>query len=211
MFSGSFLLLGLLLLQVLFAGALPFSFVCGLLHLGLIGKRFSLPLSLRRLLGIELVRDGTHRLRLPIRDEIENELTSESDLVNIEVPSSFDLDDASLAEVSQLAFADCPVAELGVGVHVILYLVFVEEFCLRNEVIILDKAQFEDMPCAEWSRESANYYLSAAPRSRHFGGVVAAAMDGHVQFLPDDIDDILMALLISINDGRNSNIEELTR
>lgn len=75
----------------------------------------------------------------------------------------------------------------------------------------LEKAQFEDMPCAEWSRESANYYLSAAPRSRHFGGVVAAAMDGHVQFLPDDIDDILMALLISINDGRNSNIEELTR
>ena len=67
------------------------------------------------------------------------------------------------------------------------------------------------MPCAEWSDGGSNYYLSAAPRSRHPGGVVAAGMDGHVQFLPDDIDDVLMALLISINDGQSSKIEELTR
>ena len=75
----------------------------------------------------------------------------------------------------------------------------------------IDKAQFEGMPCSEWDRDSANFYLSAAPRSRHMGGVVAAAMDGHVQFLSDDIDDVVMALLISINDGQNGRIDELTR
>lgn len=75
----------------------------------------------------------------------------------------------------------------------------------------IENAQFENMPCAEWSDGGSNYYLSAAPRSQHPGGVVAAGMDGHVRFLPDDIDDVLMALLISINDGQNSKIEELTR
>lgn len=75
----------------------------------------------------------------------------------------------------------------------------------------IDKAQLEDMPCARYRVGTSNQYLSAAPRSHHHGGVVAAAMDGHVQFLPDDIDDYLMALLVSINDGEKVNIEELTR
>ncbi len=74
-----------------------------------------------------------------------------------------------------------------------------------------DKAQLEDMPCAIWTEHTSNYYLSSAPRSHHHGGVVAAAMDGHVQFLPDDIDDVLMSLLVATNDGEQVNMQDLTR
>jgi type II secretory pathway pseudopilin PulG len=70
-------------------------------------------------------------------------------------------------------------------------------------------AQLEGMPCAKWGSEDTEfYYLSAAPRSRHAGGVVAAAMDGHVRFLVDEIDPTILAYLVSINDGRSQDIPD---
>lgn len=58
-------------------------------------------------------------------------------------------------------------------------------------------AEFDGMKCA------ANLgYLSAAPRSRHPGGVFVSFLDGRVQFVPDSIDENVMAFSIAINDGR---------
>ena len=74
-----------------------------------------------------------------------------------------------------------------------------------------DAAQLDGMPCAQWGKDDPNsefFYLSAAPRSRHAGGVVAAAMDGHVLFLADEIDPTLLAFLVSINDGRSREIPD---
>ena len=36
--------------------------------------------------------------------------------------------------------------------------------------------------------------MSAAPRSNHIGGVNTAFLDGHVDFLPNDVDEMVMAL-----------------
>ncbi len=44
-------------------------------------------------------------------------------------------------------------------------------------------------------------HLSAAPRSNHPGGVNAAYLDGHVAFLPNEIDEFSMAYAVSVNDG----------
>ena len=46
-------------------------------------------------------------------------------------------------------------------------------------------------------------FRTAAPRSRHNGGVNTAYVDGHVEFLSDDVDKAVYAYLISINDGWN--------
>jgi prepilin-type processing-associated H-X9-DG protein len=62
-----------------------------------------------------------------------------------------------------------------------------------------EQAQFEGMPCFDWH---SHYYLSAAPRSLHPGGVNAVYLDGHVGFLPDNINEYVMAYLISIADGQ---------
>jgi prepilin-type N-terminal cleavage/methylation domain-containing protein/prepilin-type processing-associated H-X9-DG protein len=60
-------------------------------------------------------------------------------------------------------------------------------------------AQFERMPCNNaWSPPG---YISAAPRSQHLGGVNAAFLDGHVGFLPNDIDEYVMLWMTSTNDG----------
>ncbi len=59
------------------------------------------------------------------------------------------------------------------------------------------------MPCLTYEMGTETQYLSAAPRSRHVGGVMAAAMDGHVRFLVDEIDPELLAYMISINDGHS--------
>ena len=68
-------------------------------------------------------------------------------------------------------------------------------------------AQIQGMPCGTWASEGEWNFLSAAPRSRHPGGVNVAFVDGHVAFLPNDIDDFVMAYLVSINDGqRNSHM-----
>lgn len=58
-------------------------------------------------------------------------------------------------------------------------------------------AQFEEMPCSALYRG----YISAAPRSNHVGGVNAAFADGHVTFLPNDIDEYSMHYMISVSDG----------
>lgn len=44
-------------------------------------------------------------------------------------------------------------------------------------------------------------YMSAAPRSLHPGGVNAFFLDGRVTFLINEIDEVAMAYMISINDG----------
>jgi prepilin-type processing-associated H-X9-DG protein len=60
-------------------------------------------------------------------------------------------------------------------------------------------AQFEGMPCNDaWGVPG---YISAAPRSQHAGGVNVAFLDGHVGFLPNDIDEYVMLWMTCTNDG----------
>ena len=68
-------------------------------------------------------------------------------------------------------------------------------------------AQFDGMPCATWSPGGRNFFLSASPRSCHPGGVNASFVDGHVVFLPDNVDEIAMAYTVCANDGRAVDIE----
>ncbi len=71
-------------------------------------------------------------------------------------------------------------------------------------------AQLDGMPCGQWSEEGRNsmHYLSAAPRSRHPGGVNCIFLDTRVVFFPNDIDGKLMAYLISTNDGQPVNFDQ---
>jgi len=62
-------------------------------------------------------------------------------------------------------------------------------------------AQLKRMPCNVYGG-GANNYLSAAPRSLHPNCVNVAYADGHVSILRDDIDEFVMAKLISIEDGQ---------
>ncbi|MEA1950875.1 MAG: DUF1559 domain-containing protein [Planctomycetota bacterium] len=62
-------------------------------------------------------------------------------------------------------------------------------------------AQMERMPCAFYKENTMFEWLSAAPRSMHPGGVNVAFVDGHVEFISDEINEITMAYMISINDG----------
>lgn len=62
-------------------------------------------------------------------------------------------------------------------------------------------AQMRRMPCNVSGADSASNYLSAAPRSRHSGGVNAVYVDGHFGFLSNNIDPITLAYLVSIHDG----------
>ena len=63
------------------------------------------------------------------------------------------------------------------------------------------EAQFDKMPCNDeyWG------YISAAPRSQHPGGVNAAFLDGHVGFLPNDINEYTMLYMIDTSDGQVLN------
>ena len=63
-------------------------------------------------------------------------------------------------------------------------------------------AEAAGMPCvtSEIAPGLAGH-MSAAPRSLHPGGVNGAYLDGHVQFLPNTIDEFVMAYSVSINDG----------
>jgi len=63
------------------------------------------------------------------------------------------------------------------------------------------EAQLGRMPCNKWEESGPLNYLSAAPRSRHPGGVNAAYVDGHISFVPNQVDIATMAYLISIEDG----------
>jgi hypothetical protein len=59
-------------------------------------------------------------------------------------------------------------------------------------------ARFENMPCST----DAGTWTSAAPRSNHPGGVNATHCDGSSIFINNDIDQFLMARIVSINDGQ---------
>ncbi len=62
------------------------------------------------------------------------------------------------------------------------------------------RAQLERMPCGIWSG-GPGHYLSTAARSRHPGGVNVAFADGRVCFVPNEVDQIAMAYMVSIDDG----------
>jgi prepilin-type N-terminal cleavage/methylation domain-containing protein/prepilin-type processing-associated H-X9-DG protein len=65
-------------------------------------------------------------------------------------------------------------------------------------------AQLEGMPCGVWSPSEYNqwHYLSAAPRSNHVGGVNVVFVDGHTGFVPNQVDEIAMAYMVSANDSK---------
>lgn len=73
----------------------------------------------------------------------------------------------------------------------------------------LADSQLEAMPCLDANTKG---WLSSAPRSLHPGGVNVVSLDGHVDFLLDDIDEYVMAYLISINDGHSqgTSVAEVT-
>jgi prepilin-type N-terminal cleavage/methylation domain-containing protein/prepilin-type processing-associated H-X9-DG protein len=56
------------------------------------------------------------------------------------------------------------------------------------------------MPCNANLPPGATGYMSAAPRSLHPGGVNAAYLDGHTSFLENDVDEVVMALAVSVTD-----------
>ena len=62
------------------------------------------------------------------------------------------------------------------------------------------EAQLRQMPCATYGG-GVFHYLSAAPRSRHPNGVNVMYVDGHGGFFTNDVDQVLMARLISVEDG----------
>lgn len=64
------------------------------------------------------------------------------------------------------------------------------------------EAQLRRMPCNTFGTGSNNY-MSAAPRSEHPGCVNVAYADGHVTILTNNVDEFLMARLISIEDGES--------
>lgn len=59
-------------------------------------------------------------------------------------------------------------------------------------------ALVDQMPCnTEWEG-----YISAAPRSLHPGGANAVFLDGHVAFLPEDVDEYAMVYMVDPTDGQ---------
>ena len=73
---------------------------------------------------------------------------------------------------------------------------------------VMDFAQAMAMPCysrphPDGVHDSASNdpgihgFVSAAPRSQHPGGVNAGYLDGHVTFLPNEVDEVVMALEVS--------------
>jgi prepilin-type N-terminal cleavage/methylation domain-containing protein/prepilin-type processing-associated H-X9-DG protein len=70
-------------------------------------------------------------------------------------------------------------------------------------------AQLEGMPCMTFVAGTDSAYLSAAPRSRHPGGVNVVFLDSHIGFLPDTIDEFTMAYLVSSNDGQRADMSQV--
>ncbi len=71
------------------------------------------------------------------------------------------------------------------------------------------RAVLERIPCSSTPPVgSSGVWLSAAPRSRHPGGVNVAFMDGHVAFLANEVDAESMAYAVSIQDGTPDLITE---
>lgn len=72
---------------------------------------------------------------------------------------------------------------------------------LEDCSLVTNQATAESMPCNQRDRvPGVNGYMSAAPRSLHPGGVNLSYLDGHVAFVDDGIDEIVMALAISVSD-----------
>ncbi|MEM8945977.1 MAG: DUF1559 domain-containing protein [Planctomycetota bacterium] len=65
-----------------------------------------------------------------------------------------------------------------------------------------NESDLKSMPCTSWNGVvgSGGYY-SASPRSLHPGGVNVAYLDGHTEFVTDDVDEFSFAYRVSINDG----------
>ena len=73
-------------------------------------------------------------------------------------------------------------------------------------------SQLDRMPCARYDDFLfGNHWLSAAPRSRHDGGVYVVFLDGRVSFLVDEVDLVTMAYMIAINDYKPVNLSEAVR
>ena len=62
-------------------------------------------------------------------------------------------------------------------------------------------AQMEQMPCALYVKYTTAGWYGAASRSMHPNGVNVAYVDGHVDFITDDINELTLAYLILIHDG----------
>jgi prepilin-type processing-associated H-X9-DG protein len=73
----------------------------------------------------------------------------------------------------------------------------------------LAELQLEGMPCTrhKWPLGLAGY-ISAAPRSQHVGGVNAGYLDGHVEFITNDINPVFLSYLVGIQDGDIPNEQE---
>jgi prepilin-type processing-associated H-X9-DG protein len=63
------------------------------------------------------------------------------------------------------------------------------------------EAQFSGVPCLQVGANEV-FWLSAAPRSQHPGGVYVAYLDGHVARVSNEVDERVMAYAISIEDGQ---------
>jgi prepilin-type N-terminal cleavage/methylation domain-containing protein/prepilin-type processing-associated H-X9-DG protein len=64
------------------------------------------------------------------------------------------------------------------------------------------ESQLQGMPCIPWIHDlGLNGYISAAPRSAHAGGVNAAFLDGHVDFITNDVDPFTFAFYVDIRDS----------
>lgn len=69
-------------------------------------------------------------------------------------------------------------------------------------------AQLDRMPCNNFG-PGTFAYLSAAPRSNHYGGVHLSLLDGSVRFINDSIDEVTMAYMVSINDGHVVQVDKV--
>lgn len=65
--------------------------------------------------------------------------------------------------------------------------------------------QMARMPCNTYTGRTTGW-LSAAPRSRHPGGVNMAFVDASIHFVTDDVDQITMAYMISVGEGEVASL-----
>jgi prepilin-type N-terminal cleavage/methylation domain-containing protein/prepilin-type processing-associated H-X9-DG protein len=68
-------------------------------------------------------------------------------------------------------------------------------------------AQLVGMPCGNWQAHTDSDFQSAAPRSQHPGGVNVVFLDGRARFLEDNVDELVMAYTVSINDNQDVQID----
>lgn len=68
------------------------------------------------------------------------------------------------------------------------------------------QAEREAMPCRKWVWPiGINGFYSASPRSLHVEGVNVAYLDGHVEFILNNVDEFSFAYRVSINDGHTES------